>query len=131
VKTWALVAILACAAPAAASAQEPAFSPGLDRCLNAPSGMSTAGQIGCVDTELKLQDARLNQAYRGAMGRLNSRQQGKLRTAQRAWIAFRDADCAARQDEDWGTLSRVEAAFCVLEKTARRAEELETFAVRP
>ncbi len=130
-RPWALLAILACAAPAAASAQAPAFSPDLDRCLNAPSGRTTAGQIGCVDAELKRQDARLDQAYRGAMGRLNTRQQGKLRAAQRAWIAFRDADCAARQDEAWGTLSRVEAAFCVLEKTARRADELEAFAVRP
>ena len=55
------------------------------------------------------------------------RQKAALTKAQRAWIAFRDADCASLYDQDWGTLSRVEANSCVLDRTARRADELERF----
>jgi uncharacterized protein YecT (DUF1311 family) len=48
-----------------------------------------------------------------------------LRDAQRAWIAFRDADCAARyamwQD---GTIRTIVGANCHLTMTAQRTIEL-------
>ncbi|USQ95012.1 lysozyme inhibitor LprI family protein [Caulobacter sp. RL271] len=111
-----------------AQAAEPTYSPAYDRCLAAPSGQSTAGMIGCVGAELKGQDARLNRAYQAAQKRMSlPRQKTALTKAQRAWIAFRDADCASLYDQDWGTLSRVEANSCVLEHTARRADALERF----
>ena len=119
------LALLAVLAAAPALAAEPQYSPALQRCLDAPAGMSTQGQKQCVWTETKAQDARLNREYAKAMGRLTTPgQKTKLRAAQRAWIAYRDADCAAREDEAWGTLSQVNAAFCVLEATAARADFL-------
>ena len=45
-------------------------------------------------------DAKLNAAYRASMARLNARQKGRLQAAQRAWIAFRDAECEAQTDEE-------------------------------
>ena len=83
--------------------------------------------IECTAAELKVQDSRLNQAYRVAMADLNDRQKARLKTAQRAWIAFRDADCAAQFDEDWGTLSRISANVCVLQRTVERTLELEAY----
>ena len=120
----ALAAALILATAAAPALAEPKYSPALDRCLDAPSGMSTLGQKECVWAETKIQDARLNREYAAALRRLTAPQQAKLKAAQRAWIAFRDADCAAREDFEWGTLSQVNAAFCVLEKTAERADFL-------
>lgn len=109
-------------------AAEPTYTPAYERCLAAPSGQSTAGMIGCVAAELKVQDARLNRAYQAAQKRMTlPRQKAALQKAQRAWIAFRDADCAAHLDADWGTISQVEAASCRLDHTARRADMLEDF----
>ena len=99
-----------------------------ERCLASASGMSTAGMIECANAELRVQDGRLNNAYQGAILRLERpRQKVALQKAQRAWIAFRDADCAALYDEDWGSIARVQANACVLEHTRRRADELEGF----
>ncbi len=100
----------------------------LDRCLATPEGQSTYGMIECIRKEVGVQDARLNRAYQAALMRLERpRQKAALQKAQRAWIAFRDADCAAYVDEDWGSLARVEANQCVLDHTRQRAEELERF----
>lgn len=118
--------LMAALAPAAARA-DPSYTPALQRCLDSAAGASTLGQTQCVAAELKVQDARLNHAYGKVMGLLNPRQQGKLRAAQRAWIAYRDADCLSRYDEDWGSLSQINANFCVLEKTADRAEYLAAY----
>jgi uncharacterized protein YecT (DUF1311 family) len=99
-----------------------------ERCLASASGMSTAGMIECANAELRVQDGRLNNAYQSAILRLERpRQKVALQKAQRAWIAFRDADCAALYDEDWGSMARVQANACVLEHTRRRADELERF----
>ena len=97
------------------------------RCLDTPEGASTYGQIDCVSAELKIQDLALNAAYRKAAADLTPGQKAKLTAAQRAWIAFRDADCASMQDEAWGSLSRVEANLCVLRRTVERTVELEDY----
>ena len=114
----------------AAPAKDPVdarYTPGYQRCLDAPEGQSTYGMVECAGAELKIQDARLNAAYRKAMAGLNPRQKTKLVAAQRAWVAFRDAECASFQDEDWGTISRINAADCVLTLTVKRTIDLEGY----
>ena len=103
------------------------YTPAYDQCLERPEGQSTAGMIGCIGQELEIQDKALNAAYAKAMADLNDRQKARLRAAQRAWVAFRDADCASRQDEDWGTLSRITANACMLRRTAERTIDLENY----
>lgn len=99
-----------------------------DRCLASPAGQTTAGMIECATAELAIQDARLNRAYQAAILRLERpRQKTALQKAQRAWMAFRDADCASYFDEDWGSIARVQANACVLDQTIRRANDLEAF----
>lgn len=123
-------ATLLSAAPAAAVDEariEARYTPALGLCLDTPDGQTTAGTVGCVAEELKVQDAALNAAYRTLTAGMNARQQAGLRNAQRAWIAFRDADCASRQDWEWGSMSTVAANFCVLRRTVERTIELETF----
>jgi uncharacterized protein YecT (DUF1311 family) len=125
-----LPALLMGAAYAQPAKPKPAAKPtsNYERCLASASGMSTAGMIECANAELRVQDGRLNNAYQGAILRLERpRQKVALQKAQRAWIAFRDADCAALYDEDWGSMARVQANACVLEHTRRRADELERF----
>ena len=126
-------ALMIAAAPAAvAQAPKPAKPAkavsALDRCLATPEGMSTYGMIDCIGKEVVVQDARLNRAYQAALMRLERpRQKAALQKAQRAWIAFRDADCASYLDEDWGSMARVESNQCVLDHTRQRADELERY----
>jgi uncharacterized protein YecT (DUF1311 family) len=103
------------------------YTPAFDKCLASPDGQSTMGMIECTQQEADLQDARLNAAYKKAGAGLNARQKAKLLAAQRAWIVFRDAECASYQDEDWGTVSRVLAAGCVLHMTVQRTMDLERY----
>jgi uncharacterized protein YecT (DUF1311 family) len=47
---------------------------------------------------------------------------------QRAWLKFRDANCAFYDDPDGGTLARVLSNECMMTQTAQRAQELEAMA---
>jgi uncharacterized protein YecT (DUF1311 family) len=130
-RALAVLIAAALASPAAAGVDrskiEARYSPAYGDCLDTPDGQSTAGMIACTDTEMKLQDTRLNAAYAKAMGKLNERQKTALRKAQRAWVAFRDADCASLWDDEWGSLSRVNANGCMLSRTVERTIELQTY----
>jgi len=121
------VAALATAVPAAA--HEPGFegrySPAYQACSNEAG--STHAMLDCSRAEYAVQDRAMNAAYQRVMATLNARQQAKLRKAQRAWIAWRDAKCESFQDEDWGTLSLVIASACLVDETLRRLIELEEY----
>ena len=73
----------------------------------------------CAQKEIGAQDGRLNKAYRQVMQQLQSNpaQRSALRDRQRAWLKARDYSC----DIDGGTFDM----NCVVERTAKRADELE------
>lgn len=52
----------------------------------------------CIDQHYKDWDKLLNETYQKLMATLDHDQQEALRKAQRAWIAYRDADKAFRDD---------------------------------
>ena len=106
---------------------EARYTPALQICLDSPDGQSTMGMVQCIGEELKVQDAALNSAYRSLIGQMTPDQKASVQKAQRAWIAFRDADCAARYDPDWGTISTINANMCMLQRTVERTIELEEF----
>jgi uncharacterized protein YecT (DUF1311 family) len=87
--------------------------------------------------ELAAADRRLNQVYqrRIADARADDRrdrrvrgwysQEAALRSSERAWIAFRDAECRYLTQQDAG--SRMHGALvrgCLVEQTEERTEEL-------
>lgn len=76
------------------TAQAPAWAAG-QNCENAQSQMALDQ---CASQDFKAADANLNAAYRQVVARLKgSPDQAKLLLhAQRAWLDFRDADCAFR-----------------------------------
>ncbi|HZZ36273.1 MAG TPA: lysozyme inhibitor LprI family protein [Caulobacteraceae bacterium] len=111
----------------AANAAEARYTTAYQKCLDSPEGQSTAGMIGCIGAELEVQDARLNAQYRKAMADLNPRQKARLQAAERAWLAYRDAECLSYTDEDWGSLSRINANHCVLQMTVERLIALENY----
>lgn len=89
--------------------------------------VSTLDMVDCADREADRWDARLNRAYKARMGEFAGRQRDALKAAEKAWLAFRQADCAAYEDEDSGSISKIDASQCVLRRTVERTLELEAF----
>ncbi|TMV91013.1 DUF1311 domain-containing protein [Thioclava sp. BHET1] len=98
-------------------------------CEDQPGGSTTPGIAACLSGETQLWDDLLNEQYKAARARLVM-QGGKtlsdeLLKTQRAWIAFRDADCGLEYSIwEGGTIRSVMAASCQLSRTAQRALEL-------
>lgn len=87
---------------------------------------TTVAIVQCVGGLVSEWDGRLNDAYWEAMSRMDGRRATKLRNAQRAWIAYRNANC------DWyrageGSIASIEANTCVYALTRDRTIELETY----
>jgi uncharacterized protein YecT (DUF1311 family) len=67
--------------------------------------------------EFATADKQLNDAYQKLLAKLAPTDQAKLKKAQRAWVAFRDLDCA------W--VDATEPLNCKIERTDSRTKELE------
>lgn len=99
------------------------------------NGGTTLGITACLAAETEAWDVILNRNYKVIMREMKAMDAASggaglsraeaLRAAQRAWIAFRDAECrrlfAEYQD---GSIRSVVAAGCMLDLTAKRALEL-------
>lgn len=127
-RTMLIAAALLFVAPVAAQARDNVkLSPAYERCMDKPENSTTYGILQCGDAEIAFQDARLNKAYKADMADLADSPEVKaaLLKAQRAWIAFRDADCATVGALSGGTIRPIYMQNCYLQHTARRAQALE------
>lgn len=126
----ALALAFVCAAPVAALAQawEPTHRP---RC----TASSTVEFARCVSAALDRADGELNAAYQQALQRIRrsddpfadkTQWEAGLRAAQRAWIAWRDADCKGLLPFEWGGGTGTNAAVmeCQFSRTVERTTEL-------
>ena len=132
-RVLAAVTALALVAPHAALGQVKKAPPrkpvsAYERCLNGPKGRTQIGMQDCTAEETARHDARLNRNYKAILDQLDSADdKDAVRNAQRAWIAFRDADCRSYVSDTWGSMSRLEGAQCAMERTEERADQLESF----
>jgi len=96
-----------------------------DPCMKEPGGDSTVGMTMCLDREVKVWDALLNDEYKQLLSGLQEKAQKKVRAAQRSWIATRDADCEIPYALfEGGTIARPLAVQCLFDETADRALQL-------
>jgi uncharacterized protein YecT (DUF1311 family) len=72
-----------------AAAQENTIDQQLQQCLNKES--STVALTQCYDSANKAWDQEMNQQYKQAMKKLTGEPKAKLRSAQRAWLAYRNS----------------------------------------
>jgi len=94
-------------------------------CNNA---MTQADINQCAGAEYKKSDVQLNKVYKQVIGKVDPSQQLQLKTAQNAWIKFRDADCAFQTAAvEGGSLYATVLTGCLEAKTATRTKELATF----
>ena len=124
-----LKALAACAAvlPGIAFAQiEP---------ISCKNPTSTLEINECAQREYKARDRDLNETYKSLIGSLKPEDAGdttdyaavkaQLVLAQKAWVAFRDADCGAlRKYYEQGTIRTAMHLGCLIEHTAQRTKEL-------
>lgn len=112
-----------------------------DRCQLQDGGSTTIGITDCIMSENAAWDGLLNEAYKslratwadregGAGGLSGDELNASLRDAQRAWIAFRDAECNLQYDRyRGGTIRSIVGANCLMVMTASRAIVLRDMAV--
>ena len=91
---------------------------------NCDDRKSTADIVECLATQTAVWERRLNGAYQKLINDLPARRRDRLRSAQRLWLQFRDANCAYFASRA-GTIARVDTGQCALRLTAARAIELE------
>lgn len=105
--------VLLAAAPAA-SAEE------CDRNDDSQSMMNI-----CADADYQAADAKLNAAYQELVRRNDETSNKLLQTAQRAWIAFRDAECTySTADSEGGSIHPMEVSQCLAALTDERIKQL-------
>jgi uncharacterized protein YecT (DUF1311 family) len=113
-------------APTAASTAASASSG--DKCMD--NAQSQAGMTGCAGQSLSAADKELNQVYQQVLSKYakDTVFVAKLKVAQKAWLAFRDAELAARfPDNDksnYGSVYPMCADNELEAMTRKRTEEL-------
>lgn len=93
----------------------------------------------CSEIELEHADALMNAIYKKLLAKIASHKddppydakswESALRVSQRAWVAFRDADCngLVALAAGGGTATAGEVLGCMTEKTIRRTDELTSY----
>lgn len=117
--------MVATAAPAMAGAK-----------INCTNASSTFEMNHCAELDFSAADAKLNSVYKRALAAVPDMAFEKpydtkswvaaLRESQRAWVAFRDAECKNHVAMLWtgGTGATVDILGCMTEKTQARSKEL-------
>lgn len=100
----------------------------LDQCLESPEGMSTHGQRACLDQATQSWDRELNRLWAELMKALPDAAKTQLRSSQRLWISFRDAEILALESSYGamdGTMYQVMYADAVSSLTRDRVRQLD------
>ena len=66
----------------------------IDACID-PQAKTADAMSACLDPLMAATDRSLNESYGAALRKLDPASGVKLRAAQRAWVAYRNADIAA------------------------------------
>jgi len=105
------------------SAQERAKK---DPCEKANQSGVTVDLVECSLKKLAEADAELNKTYRQLVPKLGDKKwEVKLRTAQQAWIKYRDANCDYESEfSGGGSAVTFEYNFCLADMTTARTKEL-------
>ena len=110
-------------------AASPAFA------LDCKNASTTMDMNTCAQADLKAAEAKLNATYAQTMKDLDTPDDAALKqkviVAQRAWIRFREADCAA-EEARWAGGSVAPQMFmgCMQRRAEQRIKDLEQVAQR-
>jgi len=85
---------------------------------------NTFQMVECLKARTAQWDKRMTTAYQQAIKDAGEKQREQLRSAQRLWIQYRDANCLYYGLGE-GTIAPIDAGECVRNMTKARPEELE------
>jgi uncharacterized protein YecT (DUF1311 family) len=79
----------------------------------------------CAGQDFTAADTRLNALYKTIMAKYDAPNQAKLKTAEKAWLSYRDAECDYETNGTaGGTINPMEDTICRTAKTNARIKEL-------
>jgi uncharacterized protein YecT (DUF1311 family) len=92
------------------------------------SALNTPAMNACYKAAYDAADARLNERYKTLMARLGKSDQDRLRDAQRAWVAFRDKQCAFETASySTGSIYPLLVTNCLTELTQQRTQTFDHY----
>jgi uncharacterized protein YecT (DUF1311 family) len=87
--------------------------------------MAQADMDSCAEQDFENADTALNLTYQALQERLDDHGRAALRSAELAWIRWRDAECGSRTlHSEGGTIRPVELAECRADLTKARTDQL-------
>jgi uncharacterized protein YecT (DUF1311 family) len=93
---------------------------------NCDNAVSQLEMNRCAEQDASDADKQLNEVYQSTMKKLNAQQQNELKAAQRAWLAYRDADCEAESAlYSGGSMAPMIKLACVANLTRERTKEIQ------
>jgi len=94
--------------------------------LDCENAVTTVDMIKCADRDYAEADKRLNAYYGELRAGMDETARKLLRNSQRAWIAYRDAECERIRDiaRD-GTMAPILQISCLADLTEQRIQDLE------
>lgn len=115
--------------PFAAWARDP-IDDALEQCLKTPRGETTAGMTECTHTAYQAYDRQMNTLYQAVMRKSDPASREAIRNAQRAWLAYRNAQKAADNAPwraDRGSMASPDIEGLNVEAIRARIAELEYY----
>ena len=86
--------------------------------------------VDCTGEAIRAWDKRLNEVYQQVVAGLDPKSRELLRTSQRRWVAFREAEHGAMEGpwrQDKGTIIRVLTVSADLSAIKERVQELQLY----
>ena len=97
--------------------------------LDCANASTTVDMLQCADIDYQAADKRLNRSYGAFKKTLDAEGAKLLLESQRAWLKYRDTNCALAADQArGGTMAPLVSLGCQADMTAKRAKELDEFA---
>jgi uncharacterized protein YecT (DUF1311 family) len=123
------VSFLSVSANANAFAMENFYSKQYGVCMEASQGI-TEKMLACMFDEERKQVVLLKSSYSQLIIKQSPEQKKQLLKAQNVWKKYAQTNCRFYHDPEGGSLAKVSAAACMLNETARRADELDSLIPR-
>jgi uncharacterized protein YecT (DUF1311 family) len=94
-----------------------------NECVDKSEGMTPEMQA-CIEAEYQYQEARLQSAYQSSLQARDAPTRKSIEQAQKEWLSSKEKECAWNL-RDEGQAQRLDANYCNLRSTAKRALDLE------
>lgn len=97
--------------------------PSFTECADKSEGITPEMQA-CMETEYQFHDARLKAAYQSLLQMQDAAGRKSIEQSQMEWLSNKEKECAWDAQHE-GQAQRLEADYCNMRSTAKRANDLE------